>query len=107
MPTTSLNDAELRILAKLFVLLDSPQEGDATAAIVRARGMLRKSGMSLYQAVETRVFKTALWEAMGHPECLREYFETDRLREDNAKLEKECDELAEAVTKLREVRKFC
>jgi len=107
MASSSISDADLRVLAKLFVMLDSPQEGDATAAVVRVRAMLRKGGMALYQAVETQAFKTAIWEAMGHPECLREYFEAARLRQDFAKLDKECDELAEAVTKLREVGKFC
>ena len=107
MANSSLSDADLRVLAKLFVLLDSPQEGEATGALVRIRAMLRKGGMALCQAVETRVFKTAIWEAMGHPDWLQDHFESAKIRQDYAELEKQCDELAEAVTKLREVGKFC
>ena len=107
MANSSLSDADLRVLAKLFVLLDSPQEGEATGAVVRIRAMLRKGGMVLCQAVETPVFKTAIWEAMGHPDWLQDHFESARIRQDYAELEKQCDELAEAVTKLREVGKFC
>ncbi len=107
MPNSSLSDADLRVLAKLFVLLDSPQEGEATGAVVRIRAMLRKSSMVLCQAVETRVFKTAIWEAMGHPDWLQDHFDSSRIRQDYVELEKQCDELTEAVTKLREVGKFC
>jgi hypothetical protein len=102
-----MSDGDLRVLAKLVVLLDSPQEGDATAAILRIRAFLRKSGAKFYEAVETRAFKTAIWEAMGHPECLREYFEAAQLRERCAKLEAECDVIAEALSKFRKAGKLC
>src|ERR1700733_8766084 len=107
MPISSNSDADLRVLAKLFVLLDSRQEGEATGALIRIRAITQKCGLSLYEAVETQVYKTAIWESQGKPECLHDYFDTARLREEYAKREAECDELVEAVTKLREAGKFC
>lgn len=107
MPNTSISDGDLRVLAKLFALLDSPQENEATATLVRMRAMLRKSGTPLYQAVETRAFKMAIWDGMGKPECLKEYFEAAKLRREYEKLEAEFDEVAVAVMRLREVGKFC
>ena len=107
MSNSSSNDSDLRVVAKLFALLDSPQEGEATAAVSRLRAMLRKWDMPLYEAVETHAFKTAIWEAMGHPECLRDYFEAARIRAAYARLEAESDELAAAVMNLREDKKLC
>jgi hypothetical protein len=107
MPASSMTDADCRLLAKLVVLFDSPQEGEANAAMVQARALLRKRSTPLFEAIERPAFKTEIWESQGHPACLREYFEMPGMRQLNAKLEKQCDELVDAVTRLREVGTFC
>jgi hypothetical protein len=78
MPASSMTDADCRLLAKLLLLFDSPQEGEATAAMVQARALLRKRTTPLYEAIERPAFKTEIWESQGHPGCLREYFENAR-----------------------------
>jgi hypothetical protein len=107
MPASSITDADCRLLAKFLLLFDSPQEGEATAAMVQARALLRKRSTPLYEAIEKPAFKTEIWESQGHPVCLQEHFEASRVRQLNAKLEKQCDELVDAVTRLREIGKFC
>jgi hypothetical protein len=107
MPSSSITDADCRLLAKLVLLFDSPQEGEANAAMTQARGLLRKRSTPLYEAIERPAFKTEIWESQGHPACLQEHFEAARARQHYAKLEKQCDELVDAVTRLREVGKFC
>jgi hypothetical protein len=100
-------DSDLRLIGKLFALLDSPQEAEATTAVIRMRAILRKCEMPLYEAVETHAFKTAIWAAMGHPKCLEGYFEACRIRDAYAKLEAESNELVAAVIELREDVKLC
>jgi hypothetical protein len=107
MSNSSNINSDLRLVGKIFAILDSPEEGEATAAVIRLRAILRKCDMPLYAAVETHAFKTAIWEAMGHPKCLHGYFEADRIRDAYAKLEAESNELAAAVMGLRKDKKLC
>jgi hypothetical protein len=109
MPNSGAKPFNGRLFAKCIGLLDSPEDTEAAAALYRMRAMLQTSGLTFYEAVETRDYKTAIWETFDEPECLREYFagnqgsgEADRLREEVARLERDGARLARAFNQAKE-----
>src|ERR1700722_4286647 len=97
MPATGSNGFDGRKLAKLFALLDSPQDAEAAGALHRIRVDLKKNGMTFYQAVEDHEYKTGIWEGFGQPECLREYFERKQGIGNEAQLREELTRIQAAL----------
>ena len=76
MPAPGQNGISGRLVAKLVVSLDSPNDADAAAALCRLRSILKKTGKPFYEIVQTEEYKKTIWETF-QPDCLRQYFETE------------------------------
>jgi hypothetical protein len=105
--TTPLNDSDFTRLAKLVQLLDSPVSGEAAAALDRIRALLTKGQISFSEAVESRAYKAAVWDAKGHPDWLKDHFQTDKHRLENDRLAIKVNHLTTVVTQLKSASVFC
>ncbi len=84
--TSAPSDSDLTRIAKLVQLFDSPVDGEAAAALARIRALLKKAELSFSEAVESRAYKEAVWDAKGHPEWLKDHFQSHRHRLENDRL---------------------
>ena len=89
-------------MAHLVGLLDSPLDAEAAGALHKIRVLKKKHGdVPFYEVIERPDYKAAIWEKFGKPECLKGQMEAaalvEKLRNDNAQLEKDGAALALAV----------
>jgi hypothetical protein len=102
MATAQQNGLDGRQVAHLVGLLDSPLDAEAAGALHKIRVLKKKHGdVPFYEVIERPDYKAAIWEKFGKPECLKEHMEAgallEKLRADNAQLEKDGAALALAV----------
>jgi hypothetical protein len=108
MPVAAHNGFDGRKLADLIALLDSPMGAEATGALRRIR-VLKKNhdDAPFYELIERPDYKLAVWEKFGEPECLKEQMEAaalvEKLRQDNAQLEKDGAALAQEVNRQAQI----
>jgi len=105
--TPPLSDSDLTRIAKLVQLLDSPVKGEAEAALERIRVLLNKGHLSFSEAVESRAYKAAVWDAKGHPEWLKDHFQSNRHRLENDRLAMKINHLTAEVTHLKSAAAMC
>jgi hypothetical protein len=108
MGTTQQNVLDGRQVAQLVGLLDSPVDAEAAGAPHRIRVLKKKHGnVPFYELVERPDYKVAIWEKFGNPKCLKGQMETaalvEKLRQDNAQLEKDGAALALAVKRQEQI----
>jgi hypothetical protein len=108
MATAQQNGFDGRQVAQLVGLLDSPIDAEAAGALHRLRVLKKKHGdVPFYELVERPDYKAAIWEKFGNPECLKGQMEAaalvEKLRQDNAQLEKDGAALAQAVKRQEQV----
>src|ERR1022692_226892 len=108
MPAAQQNGFDGRLLAHLIGLLDSPIDAEAAGAVHKIRVLKKKHGdIPFYEVIERPDYKAAIWEKFGKPECLKGQMEAaalvDRLRNDNAQLEKDGATLALAVKRQEDI----
>jgi hypothetical protein len=107
MATAQQNGFDGRQMAQLIGLLDSPVDAEAAGALHRIRVLKKKhADVPFYELVERPDYKAAIWEKFGNPECLKTQMEAaallEKLRQDNAQLEKDGAALAVAVKRHEE-----
>jgi hypothetical protein len=120
MPGAAQNTFDGGKQADLIALLDSPVDAEAAGALHRLRVLKKKNGdVPFYGLIETDEYKAATWAKYG-PECLRGWFERkhgggnsaalieaqsviEKLRQDNAQLEKDGAALALALKRQEEI----
>jgi hypothetical protein len=108
MPTAQQSVLDGRQVAQLVGLLDSAVDAEAAGALHRIRVLKKKHGdVPFYELVERPDYKAAIWEKFGNPECLKGQMEAaalvEKLRQDNAQLEKDGAALALAVKRQEQI----
>ena len=108
MATAQQNGLDGRQVAHLVGLLDSPLDAEAAGALHKIRVLKKKHGdVPFYEVIERPDYKAAIWEKFGKPECLKGQMEAaalvEKLRNDNAQLEKDGATLALAVKRQEDI----
>lgn len=109
MGAAAQNGFDGRKLADLIALLDSPMEAEAAGALRSIRLLKKKHGgdAPFYELIERPDYKAAAWEKFGEPDCLKEQMEAaalvDKLRQDNAQLEKDGAALVQEINRQAQV----
>lgn len=105
--TPVLSDSDLARVAKSVQFFDSSEKGEREAALARVFALLSRSKMSFSEAVESRAYKAVVWDAKGHPEWLKNYFETDKHRLENERLAMKVSHLTADLARSKSAAAMC